>query len=721
MEQKTKLRIAKSVVIFSVVPLLIHAYEYGPDAGAAGVPGENGSCNQAGCHTGTPVNGGGGSVTVTFPGGLTYTPGASQHLVVTIDDSKQRRWGFELTARLDSDVTQVAGTFTPTDSRTQLMCSSKDLVQQLNFNKACPANLPLEYIEQTLTGYSAIQANPGKYEFDWSPPATDVGSVTIYVAANAANGDLTQNGDHIYTATYSLTAAGAAPSPAITSGGVLTAASQAIPGLPNSVIAQGSIFIINGNTLGSASAAQAGLPLQTSLAGTSVQVTVNGTSLAAPISAISSTQVTAIMPSAIPPGSGTVTVTFNGQTSAPAPVQIAPANFGIYTLNGAGSGPAQASDANGNAITLTNPAQPSGTVTLSGTGLGPLSADDVSQPSMQDVSSSVSLYIGSEQAPVQYAGRAGSAPGQDQVTFTVPADAITGCYVPVSLVVNNITSNFATIPVAPAGSSCSDGNGFTTSQTQQIQSAAGNVRLATINLARTASAPGPTTIDSGSAAFGMYTPAQLMSSLGPWQTASPGGCLVFGFTGNSATVTDPTQPQGLDAGAAITISGSNGAKQLTGKAGVYGAQLATSANGGKLYLDPGAYTVSGPGGADLGAIQCQLTAPPPIAWTNAASLTSVSRSQGVTVTWTGGDPNGFVYISGNSILAQGGGAMFTCTAPNSAGTFTVPPTVTMALPASSSGSLTVTGVSTPVSFTAPGVDIGLATASSAISQPESFQ
>jgi hypothetical protein len=291
----------------------------------------------------------------------------------------------------------------------------------------------------------------------------------------------------------------------------------------------------------------------------------------------------------------------------------------------------------------------------------------------------------------------------------------------VSLVVNNITSNFASIAIAPAGGTCSDGNGFTSAQTQQVQSSGGNVRVATINLSRTASSPGPTTIDSGSAAFGMYTPAQLASSLGPLQTASPGGCLVYGFTGKSATVTDPTQPQGLDAGAAITISGSNGAKQLTGKAGIYGAQLATSANGGKLYLDPGAYGCSGPGGADVGAFQGQVTAPPPIAWTNAASATNVNLSQGVTVTWTGGDPNGFVYISGNSMLAQGGGAMFTCTAAASAGTFTVPPMVTMALPASSSGSLAVTGVSAPVSFTAPGVDIGLATASSGVSQPASFQ
>jgi uncharacterized protein (TIGR03437 family) len=712
MEQKTKLRVAKSVVILSIVPVLIHAYEYGPDPGAAGVPGENGSCSQSGCHTGTAVNGGGGSVTVTFPGDMTYTPGQTQHLVVTIDDSKERKWGFELTARLASDTTQMAGSFSPTDKRTQLMCSTADFVQFDNFD-TCPANRPLQYIEQTLAGYSFTQPSPGKYEFDWNAPATDVGPVTIYVAGNAANGDLTQNGDHIYTANYTLTAGGSGggATPTITSGGVRNAASQTIPGLPNSAIARGSIFTVNGTNLGPATAAVSSNPLQTTLAGTSVQVTVNGASVAAPVASASATQVTAIMPSAAATGSGTVTVSVNGQTSATEPVQVTSANFGVYTLNGAGSGPAQATDSSGNAITLTNPAQPGATVTLMGTGLGAISSDDVSQPSKQDVSSSVTLYVGTEKTATQYAGRSGAAPGQDQITFTVPSDAITGCYVPVAAVVNNITSNFASIAIAPAGGACSDLNGFTSSQVQQIQSGA-NVRVGSINLTRTATT-GAATVDSGAAIFGSYASSQMASSLGPFQTASSGGCLVFGFAGSSATMTDPTQPQGLNAGTAIGISGSNGAKQLAStQSGSYGAQLATSASGGTLYLDPGGYTVSGPGGADVGNFQAQVTAPPAITWTNAASASSVDRSKGVTVTWTGGDPNGSVIISGSSTLRQGGGALFTCTAPPSAGTFTVPATVTMALPASSSGALTVMGSSAPASFTATGIDIGLAVAAS---------
>jgi hypothetical protein len=179
-----------------------------------------------------------------------------------------------------------------------------------------------------------------------------------------------------------------------------------------------------------------------------------------------------------------------------------------------------------------------------------------------------------------------------------------------------------------------------------------------------------------------------------------GGCLVF----DSATVIDPTQPQSLAPGSAIAISGPNGSRVLA-------LPLAQWA----MYLDPGTYNLTGFGGSDVGAFQVQITMPPPITWTNAPSITSVNRQQGITVTWTGGDPNGFVYITGYS------GAMFTCTAPASAGTFTVPPLVTNALPASASGALTLIGASAPVPFTAPGIDIGLATASSGVSQPEPFQ
>lgn len=724
MERRTKLWAAKSAAILLAIPFLIYAYEYGPDAGVAGVPGEAGTCNQAGCHTGTPVNGGGGSVAVSFPNGLSYSPGVTQQLVVTITDPAMKRWGFELTARTQSDVTQMAGTFSPTDKFTQLICDTPaDLgiwTKEVNpvAPRPCPANLPLAYIEHTLGGYQLNQNSPAQYTFAWTPPATDVGPVTIYVAGNAGPGGIAQNlGCHIYTATYTLTTTSAAPQPAISSAGVVNAASLAAPGMPNSAIAQGSIFTINGSNLGPPAAVQSGLPLQTSLGGTSVQVTVNGASLAAPIVAVSATQVTAIMPSGIAVGSGTVTVGTSGQTSAAAAVQVTSANFGIYTLNGAGSGPAQVTDANGNAVTLANPAQPGATVTLAGTGLGPISADDVSQPSMQDVSPTVALFVGSEPATPQYSGRSGQAPGQDAITFTVPADAITGCYVPLSVMVNNTVSNFASIAVAPAGSACSDGTGWQASQVQQIQAASGNPRVGTISFTRLAS--GGVTTDSGSATFGNYTASQLAGSLGPFQMASTGGCLVFPVSGTAASVTDPVQPQGLNAGSAVGISGANGSAQLTAPSGaatgIYRGLVGSSANGGKLYLDPGAYTIGGTAG-DIGAIQGQFNMPAPVTWTNAKTLSSIDRSQGFTATWTGGDPSSFVNLSGSS-----SGAMFTCTAAASAGTFTVPPAVTQALPASGSGQLMLLQVAPSASFTAPGIDIGVATGSTGVSQAVAFQ
>src|SRR5436305_8268970 len=111
MERKTKLYAAKAAVIMGAIPVLLWAHSSGPDAGKAGVAGET-TCNQAQCHVGTAVNGGGGSVKVTFPGASTYTPGLKQHLVVTIADPTARMWGFQLTARPSSDPKTQAGQFT---------------------------------------------------------------------------------------------------------------------------------------------------------------------------------------------------------------------------------------------------------------------------------------------------------------------------------------------------------------------------------------------------------------------------------------------------------------------------------------------------------------------------------------------------------------------------------------------------------------------------------
>jgi hypothetical protein len=136
-----------TAALAAAIPLLIFAHAAGPDAGTCGVPGELGTCVT--CHTGalnSPANR--GSVSITFPGGLTYAPGVKQRLAVTIADpaSTQKAWGFELTARLDSDSQTMAGTFASADANTQLMCAEAGFSAQHSVEysagggQVCPAS-----------------------------------------------------------------------------------------------------------------------------------------------------------------------------------------------------------------------------------------------------------------------------------------------------------------------------------------------------------------------------------------------------------------------------------------------------------------------------------------------------------------------------------------------------------------------------------------------------
>jgi len=62
---------------------------------------------------------------------------------------------------------------------------------------------------------------------------------------------------------------------------------------------------------------------------------------------------------------------------------------------------------------------------------------------------------------------------------------------------------------------------------------------------------------------------------------------------------------------------------------------------------------------------------------------SVDRSKGLTIKWSGGDPNSYVNIVGSSINITGNVTLigtFSCSERISAGQFTIPPFVTLNLP-----------------------------------------
>jgi hypothetical protein len=106
------------------------------------------------------------------------------------------------------------------------------------------------------------------------------------------------------------------------------------------------------------------------------------------------------------------------------------------------------------------------------------------------------------------------------------------------------------------------------------------------------------------------------------------------------------------------------------------------------------------------------------------------RTKPLVLTWTGGDPSTSAFIEGSSTnitSTTSSGASFICIAPIGPGQFTVPSSVLLALPPTSaqslgsSGFLIVGSISTPTTFTAPGLDFGYVLVGGASGGTVSFQ
>jgi uncharacterized protein (TIGR03437 family) len=452
MMRQRKIVLAKAAIVMGALPVLLWAYEYGPDPGYCGVPNENGSqkgatCATVGCHSGTandPNNK--GNVVVSFPSGMTYTPGVPQTLSVTITDSTEKAAGFELTARVATSPAQMAGGFAATDANTQVMCAQPNLqvFTQVSSSSQCKAAYTLQYIEHSLAGFSnSVNRLPYTYSFTWTPPAASVGNVTIYVAGLAGVGNPpSQNGDHVYSTSYTLTPASAATTPVIASNGVVNGASF------ESGIAANTWITIQGANLSSTTndwgSAIVNGKLPTSLDG----VTVNVGGQQAYISYISPIQINALAPGinagpaqvTVSNGSATSTaVTAMAQTVQPAffiwPGSYAVATHADYTY----------AVKNGTFSTVaTTPAKPGDVLILWGTGFGPTSPavqTGMLTPSDQTYSTTapVSVMIGSSAATVYGTALAPGFAGLYQIAIQVPASLANGDF-PVVATINGTQS-----------------------------------------------------------------------------------------------------------------------------------------------------------------------------------------------------------------------------------------------------------------------------------------
>jgi uncharacterized protein (TIGR03437 family) len=239
--------------------------------------------------------------------------------------------------------------------------------------------------------------------------------------------------------------------------------------LPNSGIAQGSIFTLTGTGLGPVALVQAQsypLPTAQGLAGTSIQVTVGGVTETCIMVYTVATQVAAILPSATPVGTGTLTLTYQGATGSIA-IQVLAANFGTFTLNEGGTGPGVITDTSYNPITMINAAHPGDNLVLWGTGLGAVTGDETEPPIAVDLGTGVQVLVGDQPATVLYGGRS-SSPGLDQINFVVPPGVGVGCKTSIIVLVKGVTGNVTTTSIAPAGQTvCSDTTGSLTAANLQ--------------------------------------------------------------------------------------------------------------------------------------------------------------------------------------------------------------------------------------------------------------
>jgi uncharacterized protein (TIGR03437 family) len=449
--------------------------------------------------------------------------------------------------------------------------------------------------------------------------------------------------------------------------------------------------------------------LPTTLNGASVALTVGSVTVHPAFYYAENIQLALVLPSNTPVGAGTVTVTYNNQTSLPFNVQVVASAFGFAASDGTGSGQGHAQDLSYGYYSYNTSIPPGATIRMIGSGLGadPTRDTQYVQPTAASAINALAhVYVGGIEANIFYQGPEGF-PGVDEIDITIPSNTPTGCFISVvGVTAGGMPTNFLTLPIGtgasedPAfgagGSTISNLNGQTTV----------NKGVVFLDESTAPSSLGvPATSDVALAEFQSYTGSTYGASNSG--TVSIGGCTVQeNLTGNSGTAGTAT---GLDAGT-ITITGPNGSANLPSQAAVsaapageYLAQLAA----GFIPASGGTFQVTGGGGKDVGAFTTRIIYPNPVlTWTNQSADATISRSTGVTITWNGGEPGTFVIISGSSSAAGVSGS-FTCLAPVSPTQFSVPGYVTAVLPAGS-GNLNVANYTNYGSFTATGLDTGYA-------------
>jgi uncharacterized protein (TIGR03437 family) len=337
----------------------------------------------------------------------------------------------------------------------------------------------------------------------------------------------------------------------------------------------------------------------------------------------------ALVPSDVPIGWTTVTLTAN-QSTLTGTVYVARSSFALFSHGMFGSGPAIAQNVpeSGPPVLnqLTSPSLPGQYVTLWGTGLGDFTTSDVS----------IEVY-GAMVQP-SFAGRAPGQPGLDQINFRLPANVPGGCYVAVTVHIgDNNRSNQVTLATSasPAGA-CIHPLGLSPSQLKTLDEG-GTVVTGALTTYTSADPDSASNTFARREYFSLsflnaHAQDVFTGALTPPLTSSSCSLGSYGLA-IARLVSGPYLPVFADAGASVTLSGPIPGKLTIAKSGnSYSKTFDPPPSAPSMaalappFFPGGSYTLTAPGGSDIPAFEQPFTLPPPLTWTNRDQIGAIDRN-----------------------------------------------------------------------------------------------
>ena len=194
-----------------------------------------------------------------------------------------------------------------------------------------------------------------------------------------------------------------------------------------------------------------GANLGTNLAPPPAGTTVMVGNRAASVASSGPTQLVVEIPFEVSAGPTTLTVAFNGVTSAPFSIALTQYCPALFTFGSGGAGSVNALEAAPPPVTPATPAKPGDTLTLLATGLGPTipPTPTGAMGAMNPTATPVSVTIGGTPVPagdILFAGIGGGEPGLDLIQLKVP-NGLQGTQ-PIAISVGGVSStNAVTLPL----------------------------------------------------------------------------------------------------------------------------------------------------------------------------------------------------------------------------------------------------------------------------------